>query len=42
MNLSKQDDGIEFIRLERVSEETAMKEEDGEEKHEWGDGRGSG
>ena len=42
MNIYTKDRTIEFLRLEGVSEENAMKEQAGEEKAEWGDGRGSG
>ena len=40
MNPFSVDTQIEFLRLEGVSEENAMKEEAGEEKVEWGAGRG--
>ena len=36
------DYNVDFIRLEGVTEENAKKEEPGEEKHQWENGRGSG
>ena len=39
MNVYDSRFNVEFLRLEGVSEENAMKEEAGEEKREWGAGR---